>query len=210
MTQDEADQLVERETFEDEIEVLSETEVRVGVLDRLEGITPAMFEWWIGNMDAENYRRWHPRDHKGFGWDGDRVPGHHIGHTHWTRQSLGGSGALMYAQLTFIDPSEMLDTSKFEAYGVGAAIIGVIRAIEAPGRPRDAEAGRLIHLLLHRPYGAEMRTCAWLSVPESGDVQTITRGRQKHIHEECGFLQGFLPALYTERTEAGTSAGRPA
>jgi hypothetical protein len=65
--------------------------------------------------------------------------------------------------------------------------------------PREAEAGRLVHMLFDRPYGAEMRTTAWLHVAESGDVETITRGRQKHVHEECGFLQGFLPALYAER-----------
>lgn len=200
MRQSEADQLTERDDFADEVEVISDTQVRVGVLDRFDGVTPAMFEWWIGNMDYENYMRWHPRDHKDFGWDEGSPPGHHIGHTHWTRQSLGGSGREMFAQLTFIDPAEMFATSKFPAYGVGAVIVAVIRALEAPGKPREVEAGRLVHMLFDRPYGADMRTTAWLQVAESGDVETITRGRQKHIHEECGFLQSFLPALYAERT----------
>jgi hypothetical protein len=59
---------------------------------------------------------------------------------------------------------------------------------------------------LRRPFGVQMRASAWLRVPESGDVEAITRRPIKHLHEENHYLESVLPKLYNERTWLGTAA----
>jgi len=194
----EANQVVTAPEWGDRIEVLSPTRVRVAALDRLGGITPAMIDWWFGRMDEETYFRFHPVDHQKFAWVRGKQPGSYIGATHLTYHCYGGLGPVLRSHITFIPPRELLDEGLFEAHGVGAAVCAVVHLLDEHDRPEQEEAGRFMHVAVERGYGTELRSCWWLTVGPDSDVELLTTGRLRHVHEEFAYLTGFLPGLYKE------------
>ena len=68
MRLEDANQLLLPGHDEDTLDVLSETQLRLHLVDRLQGVTPAMIEWWFGHMERDTYMKWHPRDHQEFAW----------------------------------------------------------------------------------------------------------------------------------------------
>lgn len=180
----------------DLIEHLPGDVVRVQIVDHLEGITPAMYEWWFGHMEHDTYMQWHPRDHKEFAWVSGWEPGRFVGATHSTRQTLGGGGAAMRANITFVPRALWFDWRRFAPAGVGVVVCAVVHMHDQQGEPQPQEAARFVHLGIERDYGTELRSSFWLNITPDSDVERITVGRTRHVHEECEFLCGFLPRLY--------------
>jgi DAPG hydrolase PhiG domain len=174
-------------------------QVRVHIVDRLEGITPEMYEWWFGNMDHDTYMQWHPRDHKEFAWVSGWEPGRYVGATHMTTQTLGGAGAPMRANITFAPRALWFDWRMFAQHDVGVVICAIVHMRDEAGQPLADEAVRFVHLGIRRDYGTELRSSFWLNVSANADLERATVGRTKHVHEECRYLCGFLPQLYASR-----------
>lgn len=184
---------------EDALDVISDTRLRLHLVDRLEGVTPAMIEWWFGHMEHDTYMQWHPRDHQEFAWVSGWEPGRYVGATHMTRQTLGGGGAPMRADITFVPRALWFDWTLFRPNRVGTVVCAVVHLHDEEGRAREEEAARFVHIALERDWGTLMRSSFWLNVAPDTDVDRITKGRTRHVHEECRFLAGFLPPLYAER-----------
>lgn len=203
MLLEQCDQLMLPEHDHDAVEELPNGQVRLHLVDHLEGVTPAMYEWWFGNMERDTYMQWHPHDHQEFAWVRGWEPGRYVGATHMTRQTLGGSGTPMRADITFAPRALWFDWRLFERYDVGVVICAIVHMHDEEGRPRPEEATRFVHLGMARDYGTELRSSFWLNPGENFDLERATKGRTKHVHEECRYLAGFLPGLYAERTGAG-------
>jgi hypothetical protein len=193
--------------WSDHVEVISPSRLRVGTLDELRHVTPEMLDWWFAHMDRAGYMDFHPIDHEEFAWVRGKEPGRYVGATHLTHQRYGGSGPLMRAEITFLPPEERFDTALFERYGVGFALSAVIHLLDELGQPEPDEAGHFIHIGIARDYGTELRNCWWLNTGDDSDYDRMTTARFRHVHEEFGYLAGFLPALYKKRSELRASSG---
>jgi hypothetical protein len=196
----EANDIVTAADWSDHVEILSPTRLRVGTLDELHGVTPAMLDWWFAHMDRTGYLRFHPIDHEEFAWVDGKEPDRYVGATHLTHQRYGGSGPLMRAHITFLPPHERFDPGLLERHGAGFALSAVIRLLDDDGWPLPEEAGRFVHIGIARDYGTELRNCWWLNSDTQGDLERATTARFRHVHEEFGYLAEFLPALYAEGT----------
>jgi len=195
---EQADQVVTAPEWDDQIEMVSPTRIRVAALDRLGGVTPAMIDWWFGRMDEQTYFRFHPVDHQKFAWVRGKQPGRYIGATHLTYHCYGGISPVLRSHISFVPPGELLDERLFHDHGVGAAVCAVVHLLDEQDRPDAAEAGRFTHVAVERGYGTELRSCWWLNLTPESDVDLLTTGRLRHVHEEFAYLTGFLPSLYKE------------
>jgi DAPG hydrolase PhiG domain len=193
---EEADQLVTAEQWSDEVEVISPTRLRVAALDRLHGVEPRMIDWFFANLDRERYLAFHPVDHVDFAWVRGKQPGSYVGATHLTHQRYGGADPLMRAEISFINPRELFDTSLFTWNGVGVAVCAIVHLLDDAGTPELGEAGRFAHVGIGRDYGTELRSCWWLNTGPDSDIQWLTERRLQHVHEEFGYLERFLPDLW--------------
>jgi hypothetical protein len=193
---EQADGVVSASDWRDDIEALSPDRIRVAALDRLDGVTPEMIDWWFGRMDEATYTMFHPVDHKAFAWVRGKRPGRHVGATHLAHHCYGGDPPLLRTEISFVPPAEMLDTSAFAEFGVGAAVCAVVHALDENDRPYPEEAGRFMHVAVRRSYGTELRSCWWLNLTADSDVDVLTHRRLRHVHEEFAYLTGFLPGLY--------------
>ena len=182
--------------WRDEVRVLDPGRIRVAAVDRLGGITPEMIDWWFSRMDEPTYFQFHPVDHKAFAWVRGKEPGHHVGATHLTHHCYGGCPPLLPTEISFMQPSSMVDTSAFAGRDVGAAICAVVHRLNGAGHPEPDEAGRFVHLAFRRGYGTELRSCWWLNVTPDTDLDAATNRRLRHVHEEFAYLTQFLPGLY--------------
>jgi hypothetical protein len=174
--------------------------IRVDALDELRGITVPMFVWWFANMDAGSYQRFHPYDHSNFAWTRGKVPGTYVGATHRTHHRYGGTGTVLRSEISFVPPGEYFPDDALAALDGGHALAAVAVPLDEENRPGPAPNGRFVHVVLPRPYGCELRSRWWLTVGTGTDRELVTVGRLRHVHEEFGFLQGFLPAMYAART----------
>jgi hypothetical protein len=202
MELEQADAAITATEWRDAIELISSTRVRVTALDRLQGVTPEMIDWWFANMDRAGYIEFHPVDHEDFAWVRGKEPDRYVGATHLTHQTYGGTGPLMRAEISFIPPDELLDTSLLAAHDVGVAICAVVHLRNEAGEVLPDEAARFSHVGLGREWGTELRSCWWLNTTPESDIDWLTTRRLQHVHEEFGYLQGFLPERYAQRTLA--------
>ena len=199
MTPGEADEVVTAAQWTDRVELVGPAEVRVSAVDRLAGVTPAMFAWWFAAMDAESYRWFHPRDHCDFAWTRGKTPGGYVGATHRTHHRYGGTGPLLRTEITFLEPGSVFSPAGLGALGRGHALAARVHPLDDRDRPAARAGGHFVHVVLPRPGGGELRSKWWLRVDEDTDLELVTAGRLRHVHEEFGFLQQFLPGLYDRR-----------
>jgi DAPG hydrolase PhiG domain len=204
MTQSAADAsaVIEDPSWWDAVERRTAIDVRVSTVDHLRGITPTMFGWWFANMTAETYQDFHPRDHAAFAWTRDKRPGEYLGATHRTHHRYGGTGPVMRSEITFVPPVELFPPTALTRLGGGHALAAVVHPLDEDDTPLVTESARFVHVALPRDYGSELRCRWWLSLPENAgdaDLDRVTVGRIRHVHEEFGYLQEFLPALYAAR-----------
>jgi hypothetical protein len=155
-----------------------------------------MIEWWFSNMDAELYFQFHPCDHKKFAWTRNKVRDTHVGATHLTYHQYGGGDKVLRSEITFEAPEDHFDESLFEKHDVGMALFAIVHMVDEDDVPEATEAGRFVHVAIRRDYGTELRSCWWLNVNAQSDTELMSVGRLRHVHEEFGYLTGFLRSLY--------------
>ena len=194
-----AEELVVADAWEDHVEELGPGRLRVCTKDDLHGVAPEMLDWWFAHMDRELYLAFHPVDHKEFAWVRGKEPERFVGATHLTHQQYGGEGPLMRAEITFVPPDEAFDTETFAAHDVGAVVCAEVNFIDEDGKVDPDVPVRFVHVAMRRNGGTELRSAWWIDVDENTDVERTTTGRLRHVHEEFGYLAGFLPQLYAER-----------
>ena len=182
--------------WKDGVEETSDVTMTVRTVDHLDGISPEMIDWWFTNMDAELYFQFHPCDHKKFAWTRGKTPETHVGGTHLTYHQYGGGDKLLRSEITFMPPAEYFDADLFEEHDVGMALFAIVHMVDENDVPYPEEAGCFVHLGLRREYGTEFRSCWWLNVTPASDRELMGPGRIRHVHEEFGYLQGFLRSLY--------------
>lgn len=168
------------------------------------GCKAAMVKWWFGYVHTtEHYKWWHPRDHVFSAWIGERGTGRYMGGTHVAREYFGGGPTLFKLKINFRDPGDILDTSRFEQTGVGAAIYARTGPLD-----RDLWVGYTLHLVYDTPDGCVMRSRFWLGAieptPPSISPQEMralvpderVQGLHQHCSEEMSILASFLPRLF--------------
>ncbi|MBM4276512.1 MAG: hydrolase [Deltaproteobacteria bacterium] len=176
--------------FETGNQRLANGHIYIAVLTRMPQCKGKMVNWWFGYAgDTEKYRMWHPKDHIIGDWDDKWRPGHYIGASHLVHEYIGGE--LVKLKITFREPSEFFDPSKFKEAKVGAAICGDVGLLE-----EGIKIGNLIHFVRDTDFGCEMRSRFWLF----GADEKIGRTLMQHCIEEMGNLADLLPGLYARET----------
>ncbi|MGD0277588.1 MAG: hypothetical protein ABSB79_16355 [Syntrophales bacterium] len=171
--------------------LLSNGQYHVCALTPMPRCKGKMIHWWFGWIgDTERYKLWHPHDHVLGEWEGKREPDQYIGASHIAHEYIGGEMAKL--KITFCEPSEFMDTSRFAALGV-TAVSARVYLLEMP----DMQVATLIHFIRDTDFGCEMRSQFWIHVPGADD---IARGNHQHCIEEMGNLATFLPELYAKET----------
>jgi hypothetical protein len=192
----ETTKVVTAKTWHDDVEIVSDSQIVVSAVDHLDGIEPAMIEWWFSNMDAELYFQFHPCDHKKFAWTRGKVANSHIGATHLTYHQYGGASTVLRSEISFQPLENHYDTSLFDEHGVGMALFAIVHMVDENDVAAPDEAGRFVHVAIEREFGTEFRSRWWLNTNDDSDLDLMGTGRLRHVHEEFGFLQGFLRSLY--------------
>ncbi len=185
---------------------LEDGSLLVANLTKMLGCKGYMVDWWFGYLQTdEHYRWWHPTDHVSLEWDENWRPGHHVGATHHVHEYIGGE--LRKLRIRFLDPSELLDTSRFEQAGVSGVVYGRTGLLDPP-----VWTGHVVHLCRDTDDGCEMRSRFWLGDFDPPDIAPTPQGRTelipdqlgqdllKHCMEEMRTLASFLPALYRRET----------
>jgi hypothetical protein len=228
---DEADQLLEPGylPLENGFTRLKNGQVFVSVLTRMPGVHGRMIDWWFGwhTMESQRYKLWHPHAHlsnRAERMNGDD-PGledraKYLRNPNYVSEYVGEQAIDII--ITFRDPSEVLDVSRFEEAGVRTAVCGVVGSQDAP-----VDIGALIHLIRETPDGCEMRSRFWLgNVAIRGPLGrfvaplarsrfvarrgvSIGMGRDLLVHcaMEMNHLASFLPALYADTHPDGAADG---
>jgi hypothetical protein len=181
----------------------------VANLTMMPGCKGAMVDWWFGYLRTdEHYRRWHPRDHVSLEWDEKWRPGHYVGATHRVCETIGGE--LRKLKIRFLDPSELLDTSRFEEARVSGVVYGRTGLLDVP-----VWTGHVLHLCRDTDLGCEMRSRFWLGDFDPPDLAPsrekkiellpdgLGRGLLQHCVEEMRILAAFLPQLHSEEKSRG-------
>lgn len=169
---------------------LTNGHIHIAVLTRMPGCTGKVIDWWFGYAgDTEKYKMWHPTDHIIGDWDNLWKPGHYIGASHLVHEYIGGD--LVKLRITFREPSDFFDTSRFKEAKVGAAVCGNIGFLE-----EGIQIGNLIHFVRDTDFGCEMRSRFWLYAAD----EKLGRALMQHCIEEMGNLADLLPGLYAKET----------
>ncbi len=169
---------------------LSNNDMYVAVLTRMPRCKGKMIDWWFGYAgDTEKYKLWHPHDHLVGDWDEHWRPGHYIGASHLVHEYIGDEIAKL--RITFREPSDFLDTTKFTEANVGAVVCGNVGLLE-----EDVQMGYLMHFVRDTDFGCEMRSRFWLP----GAEEMMARDLMQHCIEEMGNLGDLLPDLHAKET----------
>lgn len=177
--------------FETGYKRLANGHMHIAVLTRMPRCAAKMVDWWFGYAgDTEKYKTWHPKDHIIGDWDEKWRPGHYIGASHLVHEYIGGE--LVKLRITFRDPSDFFDVSRFKEARVGAAVCGNVGLLEVAG----SHMGNLIHFVRDTDFGCEMRSRFWLF----GAEEKLGRDLMQHCIEEMGYLADLLPDLYARET----------
>ena len=127
--------------------------------------------------------------------------------THCIHERLG-TDTVHKLKLNFRDPATVMDTQRFAAAGIGAAIYGRGGPLNLP-----VWSARVLHLIHDHPTACTMRSRFWLGdiKPNVPILSGLMRrdmtsnaslaGLAKHCSEEMTILAGFLPALYARETK---------
>ncbi len=144
-----------------------------------------MIEWWFGTYlhNTQSYKLWHP-DHTSFTWDDKKKPGTVIGATHISEELIGKE--LIPMRISFYDPADVFDVTKFKKANIGCALVAEIRG------PDGKANSTFLHIMRDTSFGCEMRN-RFLFV---NTTEQIVKGIIKHNLEEMGSLAEFLPGLY--------------
>jgi hypothetical protein len=214
--------------WEDAVRRDADGRVLVTCLTDLPGVTPAMIDWWFGwhLTHSERYRLWHPLDHVGCTVQEDRSAcaidrQRYLGNVSHVDEYMGGR--LMKLSIAFRDPAEI---------GLGSVDASVSTTIYGTTSDRvlGGQGGHLVHHVLGKCHGSQMRSAFWLGdiVHKHPWVQTLaasvlnTRAARqvlvpdrmavnllRHCAEEMNHLASILPGLYLQHSGVA-SATAPA
>ena len=160
-------------------------QMHVAVLTRMPCCSGEMVDWWFGHiLDAQTYRRWHPKSHLALRWDKNKLPGHYVGTSHIIKKKLHGD--VIQLRIHYHDPCEFLDMAKLEKARAGAVICANIYDFQ------KVPQGRVIHIIRDLDFGCEMRSRFWLFKASEAE----SRALMEHCIEEMGNLADFLPDLF--------------
>ncbi len=194
-------------------------QVFVAVLTKMPRVTSKMIDWWFGwhYMESERYKLWHPRAHvsngaqKMIGDDpalSDREK--YLHNPNYVTEYVGNS--LLRINITFSEPSELVDTARFDEARIGTMVCGTVSHPTAP-----VAIARMIHQIRETDDGCEMRSRFWMGavalqgaarvldpiVPRGFLARRATslgQGRDlvAHCAAEMNHLASFLPELYAD------------
>lgn len=191
----------------------------VSCLTKMPRVTGEMIDWWFAWHPEEDqrYKLWHPKEHMsckatrsnvdGAGMS-DRVQYRH--NPHLVTEHIGKEKVGII--ITFVDPEEMFDTSRFDEAQIGTAVCAKVAVQKTP-----LVATRMVHLIRETEDGVEMRSRFWLGsfrlrfgpanwglnrlvptgylarkvFPDTAGATMLT-----HCAEEMNHLASFLPDLY--------------
>jgi hypothetical protein len=207
---------------------LTNGQIFVAALTQMPRVTGEMIDWWFGwhYMEKERYKLWHPRAHVDV--RAERMIGDdagytdcekYAGNTHYITEYIGGTPQDI--TITFQEPESLgLDSSRFEAAGISAAVCGRVGYQKLP-----LEIAHLIHLIRETEDGSEMRSRFWLGatafrgvssdgllnrlissrpVADLAVSEPVGRAMLVHCAMEMNHLASFLPDLYADYHPAGT------
>ena len=201
--------------FESGIVRYDDGHVTIAALTRMPHCRAKMVHWWFGWLGGtDQYKLWHPRDHVSSDWEG-RVGGNYVGAHHLVEEYLGGSGPVHRLRISFRDPHEFFDPTRYDA-------VDGIAVCAFPGaRDNPVSLGYMCHFVRNTDYGCEMRTRFWFGdvripggPPLPDDQRAHIRqealndefcaGLHKHAIEEMGYMADLLPVLYRQVTGDAT------
>ena len=177
--------------FETSYTRLSNGQLYIAVLTRMPRCAGKMVDWWFGYAgDTKKYKLWHPTDHLVGDWDEHWRPGYYVGASHLVHEYIGKD--ICKLRITFSEPSNFFDTSRFKSAGVTAAVCGRVGLLE-----EEKQLGYLIHFVRDTKFGCEMRSRFWLfDAPDEFGRDLMT-----HCIQEMGNLADLLPELYAKETK---------
>jgi hypothetical protein len=148
-----------------------------------------MVEWWFGTFlhNTQSYKLWHP-GHTTFVWDDKKKPGTCVGATHISEEYMGDQVVPM--RISFYDPSDVFDISKFKQANISCALVAEIR------NPAGHTFAMFLHIVRDTTFGCEMRNRFWTIGTEKDASDML-----KHNIEEMGSLAEFLPGLYLRENQ---------
>ena len=201
--------------FESGIVRYGDGHVTIAALTRMPHCRAKMVHWWFGWLGGtDQYKLWNPRDHVYRDWEG-RVGGNYIGAHHLVEEYLGGSGPVHRLRISFRDPHEFFDPTRYDA-------VDGIAVCAFPGaRDNPVSLGYMCHFVRNTDYGCEMRTRFWFGdvripggppLPEDQRAHIrkealndeFCAGLHKHAIEEMGYMADLLPVLYRQVTGDAT------
>ena len=144
-----------------------------------------MINWWFSTWlhDDASYKLW-SKDHQTFRWDDKKRPGTIVGATHISSEYIGKE--LIEMEISFFDPADVFDTSKFEENNISFVLLAENRS------PDGTLRNTFMHVVRDTFFGCEMRNRFWtLNATEQESVDLII-----HNQGEMGSLTEFLPSLY--------------
>ena len=153
----------------------------------LHGVTPEMIDWWWDNLDNDNYKLWHPKDHIALEWQIPPAKVGHVGAIHMACERISEVHAQVL-RIRWEARESALSQTIYSHVNVGSAL--------GPG-PEDNPLSCVIHEYEVAPYGAKMRSTFTLPVYAP---QSFLDSLHKHNIEEMGQFPLFLPQLYKDKT----------
>ncbi len=149
-----------------------------------------MVKWWFGTWlhDDASYKIW-SKDHVTFRWDDRKRPGTAEGATHISSEYIGPD--LIQMEISFFDPADLFDTSKFAENNISFVLVAENR------NPEGKLLSTFLHVVRDTFYGCEMRNRFWVKTGvEQEAIDLII-----HNQGEMGSLGEFLPNLYLRENQ---------
>lgn len=200
---------------------LENGQIFVAALTKMPGVSGKMIDWWFGwhYLESQRYKLWHPRCHianraeKMISDDpelSDREK--YLNNPNFVTEYVGND--LQDIIISFSEPSNYFDTTRFQESGISTAICGTVGY-----QMRPLNFGIIIHLIRETDDGCEMRSRFWLgkavirNVSSNGILNKIAGskfvskhavplsvGRDMVVHcsMEMNHLASFLPNLYKD------------
>ena len=144
-----------------------------------------MVKWWFGTWlsDTASYKIW-SKDHVSFYWDDRKLPGTPEGATHISSEYIGDD--LIEMEISFFDPADLFDISKFAENNISYVVVAENR------NPEGKLLMTFLHVVRDTFYGCEMRNRFWLP----GGSEQAAKDLIFHNQGEMGSLAEFLPSFY--------------
>jgi hypothetical protein len=185
----------------------------------MSGVTPAMFDWWMGwhGDEPQKYKLWHPQAHIHAAWDSavaDDVRGRErfVGRVSYVDEYIGSTRDRL--AIAFLPPAALgFDESPLSDPETATAVCA-----RAGFADRPVDFAHLVHYVVGTDAGSEMRSRFWLGGSNvaarrggklgtaavkavqrvRGPDATLAEALVVHCSQEMSHLASFLPALYAE------------